>query len=179
MNRSYHHCYATYAIVVALVATISVSVSAQDTVTVKWVANATTFTTTSGETIALLGISIPKKQAYTGKDCRDVLKNLIQGKTVVLVKDSIAKKNAYYVFLNDELINLSMLKQGAAIAAHDKHSRSSEFKAAYNQAQYEKVGNWHDIEKLKEAVQCEGITQKNKPCKRKTRNPSKKCDDHK
>lgn len=180
MNRSYHHHRAIHAsVVVALIATISVSVLAQDTVTVKSVENATTFTTTSGEIITLLGISPPKKQAYTTKDCRDVLRNLIQGKTVVLVKDSTSKKNAYYVFLNDELINLSMLKQGAATAASNKHSRSSEFKAAYYQAKNEKVGNWSDVEELKEAVQCEGITQKNKPCKRKTRNPSKKCDDHK
>lgn len=179
MNRSYHHCYATYAIVVALVATISVSVSAQDTVTVKSVENATTFTTTSGKIITLLGISTPTKQAYTPKDCRDVLRNLIQGKTVVLVKDSTSKKNAYYVFLNDELINLSMLKQGAATAASNKHSRSSEFKAAYYQAKNEKVGNWSDVEELKESVQCEGLTKKNKRCKNKTNDPSRRCHLHK
>lgn len=176
MNRSNLYHYAVRAsCVVALIATISASVFAQDTVTVKWVENATTFTTTSGETITLLGISIPNKQAYTGRDCRDVLKNLIQGKTVVLVKDSITKKKAYYVFLNDELINLSMLKQGAATCSCDIHSRLSEFTAAYHQAKNDKVGNWGDVE---ESVQCEGLTIKNKRCKNMTRDPSRRCHLH-
>jgi len=148
---------------------------------VRSVENAAMFITESGDVIHLLGISEPTREAYSRQECTDVLKKLIQGKRVIVSRDSLCEEDEWYVFLDSQLVNVIMLQQGAAAVSRQKHSRSDEFRAAYHTAKADAVGNWSRSQatELIEAVQCEGLTRKHEQCTRMTHDPSRRCWQHK
>lgn len=149
-----------------------------DTVTVKKVISGTTFVTTAGVTIKLLGISIPRSQAVTPEDSRGALAAMLDGNQVVVVDDSTCPRtNGFYVRANGVLVNVAMIEQGYAVADQRlKYSMRDAFLAAERNARASHVGA-HGTERST-AVQCSGITKKGTRCLRMTTSLSGKCWQH-
>lgn len=139
-----------------------------DTVTVKKVISGTTFVTTAGVTIKLLGISLPRSQVVTPEDSRQV----------VVVDDSTCPRtNGLYVRANGVLVNVAMIEQGFAVADQRlKYSMRDAFLAAEKAARASHVGA-HGTERST-AVQCSGITKKGTRCLRMTTSLNGKCWQH-
>jgi endonuclease YncB( thermonuclease family) len=161
--------------------TIAAASSIQrDTAVVRKVASLTSFTTASGEKITVLGIALPKSKAIDAEDAKLYLAGLIEGKTVVLVRDTALGPDTKgsklrYVYLDGRLVNREMIDDGFA-AANGRHSMSREFASAEKDARKYQKAAW-DTERLY-AIQCQGITQKGSQCSRTTRSLSGKCWQH-
>jgi micrococcal nuclease len=77
-----------------------------------------TFSTTSGETVRMLGINTPEIDRYYYDEARDMLDIMICGKQVILERD-ITERDRYgrllrYVYTDDLFINLEMVRRGYA-----------------------------------------------------------------
>jgi len=158
------------------------SARSQDTVTVKKVLSGTTFQTTTGEKIALLGLGVPTSRAIDAEDVKEHLATLLEGKTVVLVADSLAgpgKKGTKlrYVYLGDNLVNLQLVREGYATSSRKPaHSMITDFQSVEKEAKANQVGAYA-TEKPYE-VQCSAITRKGTQCSRMTRSLSGRCWQH-
>lgn len=160
---------------------LATPILAQDTVEVGKVTSGTTFTTSTGEKIILLGVGTPKSAVVDAEDIRTHLAILIEGQTVVLVADSLlpVRKGTRHcwVYAGGELINLRMVASGYASALKTpKHSKLAELMAAEKEARAEQSGAWST--ERSSAVQCSGTTKKGSRCLRMTTNPSGKCWQH-
>ncbi len=165
-------------IVLLLLLLITNTARGADTVTVKTVTSGTTFVTTTGITVKLLGITTPRSQAITPADARDALAAMLDGRQVAVVDDSTCpRSNGLYVYVNGTLVNMAMIEQGYAVAdQRPKHSMHDAFLTAEKAARASHVGA-HGTERST-AVQCSGITKKGTRCLRMTTGLSGKCWQH-
>ncbi len=172
---------------VAILLTLSVPYlsTAQDTVTVAKVIDGRTFTTTSGLTIVLLGVDLPrKKQAIDPGDAQEQLQKTIGGQQVVLVADTLSSQKAAkgntlprYVYHGEQLVNLFMIYYGYGnVASKPNHALLKEFKDAEAAARAKQMGAW--AKERSSATRCTATTQKGTQCKRMTTNLSGKCWQH-
>lgn len=107
-----------------------------------------TFKLSSGEKVRLLGIDAPENGKYYYKQATNKLRELVYGKNITLEADS-ADKDQYgrllrYVFVDDEFVNLEMVKQGYAQAfvVSDMKKYNNIFLEAENKSKEEKIGIW-------------------------------------
>lgn len=161
--------------------TAQAATPAADTVVVKSVTGGTAFTTQDGRTITLLGILTPKSQAISAADAKEHLAEMIEGKTVVLVADSLApadtkKARLRYVYSGGTLVNLAMIEQGYAAPSKTGHSMAETFREAHAEAKSSARGAY--ATERSSAVQCSATTKKGTQCKRMTTSLSGKCWQH-
>lgn len=118
-----------------------------------------TIITLKGERIRYIGIDTPetvhpfKDIEFYGKEASDKNKALVEGKTVELEKD-ISKTDRYgrtlaYIWLNNELINAMLVREGYAYAyTYPPDVKYSDyFLMLQKQAQDKKKGLWGDYNK--------------------------------
>ena len=166
---------------VLLFSCLSTSARAGDTVSVAKILGPDLIQLEDGTKIGLLGIATPKSRAVTKQDCIDHLSSLINGKTVVLVADTLGvdkkgKTLQRYVYLDGTLINMRMISDGYAAPSKTSHSLKADSATAFANAKSSQRGA-HATEKST-AEQCTAKTQKGTRCKRYTTNLSGKCWQH-
>ena len=118
-----------------------------------------TVVTSEGERIRYIGIDTPetvhpfKDVEFYGKEASDKNKALVEGKTVELEKD-ISKTDRYgrtlaYIWLNNELINATLVREGYAYAYTypPDVKYSNYFLVLQRQAQDNRRGLWIHLEK--------------------------------
>jgi len=117
-------------------------------VTVARIVDGDTFKLANGKSVRLLGIDAPEKRQYHHEKSKNKLKELIEGKQVVLEKD-VSNKDGIdrllrYVFVDDIFINLEMVRQGYAsayiVSPDVKYER--EILQAEVEARSSKLGIW-------------------------------------
>ncbi len=155
--------------------TAQAATPAADTVIVKSVTGGTAFTAQDGRTIT------PKSQAISAADAKEHLAEMIEGKTVVLVADSLApadtkKARLRYVYSGGTLVNLAMIEQGYAAPSKTGHSMAETFREAHAEAKSSARGAY--ATERSSAVQCSATTKKGTQCKRMTTSLSGKCWQH-
>lgn len=110
------------------------------------VADGDTFQLEGGKRVRLLGVDAPEFDRCGGSEAKEMLKNLILGKTVKLSEetgDAYGRSQAL-VYLNGELINRTVLASGWARTDYRKNSQRSQLTAAFHQAQQAKLGIFSD-----------------------------------
>lgn len=112
------------------------------------------------ETVRLIGIDAPElDQAPSGPQARDVLRGLVEGKTVRLETDVTVrdqnKRLLAYVFAGDLFVNLEMLRQGQALiyTVPPNVAHEEEYRKAQEEARLAGRGVWCD-RKQKEGQEC-------------------------
>lgn len=151
-----------------------------DTVIVKKVTGVNAFTTSTGDRITIIGIAMPKSKAIDADDAKQHLAGLVEGQTVVLVRDTATgpdKKGSKlrYVYVGGRLINKEMIDDGFAVAT-GKHSMAKEFVSAENESRKFHKAAW-GTERLY-SIQCQGTTRKGTQCSRMTTSLSGRCWQH-
>lgn len=152
-----------------------------DTVLVQEVTSGTTFKTADGTTFTLLGLAIPTSKAVSANEAKEHLATMIEGKSVVLLTDTLApadtrKSKLRFVYLGSTFVNLRMIEEGYATTTKANHSFSASFAEALTTARSSNRGA-HATERST-AVQCSGTTQKGARCKRTTTNLNGRCWQH-
>ena len=101
------------------------------------------------ETVRLIGIDAPElDQAPSGLQARDVLRGLVEGKTVRLETDVAVrdqnKRLLAYVFAGDLFVNLEMLRQGRALVSTvpPNVAHEEEYRKAQEEARLAGRGVW-------------------------------------
>ena len=130
--------------------------SGLEQVTITRVIDGDTVVTSEGERIRYIGIDTPetvhpfKDIEFYGKEASDKNKALVEGKTVELEKD-ISKTDRYgrtlaYIWLNNELINATLVREGYAYAyTYPPDVKYSDyFLMLQRQAQENRRGLWID-----------------------------------
>ncbi len=103
----------------------------------------------NGETVRLLGINAPDKGEYYYHDAKDSLAQLIQGKHVRLESGPEDRdkynRSLRYVFLDDTLINVEMIKQGNAntFILNEDDEHYLDLMKAQKYAKDSKLGIWN------------------------------------
>lgn len=133
--------------------------SGLEQVTITRVIDGDTVVTSEGERIRYIGIDTPetvhpfKDIEFYGQEASDKNKALVEGKTVELEKD-ISKKDRYgrtlaYIWLNNELINATLVREGYAYAyTYPPDVKYSDyFLVLQRQAQDNRRGLWIHLEK--------------------------------
>lgn len=118
----------------------------------------------NGETVRLLGINAPEKGQPYYEESTNRLKQLIEGKEVILEKD-VNDKDQYgrllrYIFLNDENINVKLVRKGLATAyiIPPNIKYEAELKEAENEAKNSEINIWRQPEQQGECDnRCIGI----------------------
>lgn len=117
----------------------------------------------NGETVRLLGINAPEKGQPYYEESTNRLKQLIEGKEVILEKD-VNDKDQYgrllrYIFLNGENINVKLVREGLAtvyiIPPNTKYE--AELKEAENEAKNSKINIWRQPKRGECDNRCIGI----------------------
>jgi len=102
----------------------------------------------NGKTVRLLGINTPEKGQPYYEESTSRLRELIEGKEVILEKD-VDDKDQYgrllrYIFLNSENINVKLVREGLAtvyiISPNVKYK--TELRKAENEAKNSKINIW-------------------------------------
>ena len=115
----------------------------------------------NGETVRLLGINTPEKGQPYYEESTNRLRELIEGKEVILESD-IDDKGQYgrllrYIFLNGENINVKLVEEGLAtvyiISPNMKYE--TELKNAENKAKKLKLNIWKPPEQQEEKNICD------------------------
>ena len=153
---------------------------ARDTVTVKKVTGVNGFTTATGEKITLLGVAAATSKAIDADDATGHLAGIVEGETVVLVRDTTLgpdKKGSKlrYVYVDGRLVNRELIDDGYAVAS-GKHSMAKEFASAEKESRKQRKAAWGS-ERVS-AIQCQGITKKGTQCSRSTTSLTGKCWQH-
>ncbi len=109
-----------------------------------------TFDIASGERVRMIGIDTPERGEFFYKEASNRLKELIEGKEVVLTKD-ISETDRYgrllrHVYCNGAWINKQMIDEGfARLATFPPDVAHVEiFKRSQQKARKDKVGLWRD-----------------------------------
>ena len=117
----------------------------------------------NGETVRLLGINAPEKGQPYYEESTNRLKQLIEGKEVILEKD-VNDKDQYgrllrYIFLNDENINVKLVREGLATAyiIPPNTKYEAELKEAENEAKNSEINIWRQPEQGECDNRCIGI----------------------
>jgi len=120
----------------------------ENKVTVARVIDGDTVELRSGESVRLLGIDAPEKNQYYHDDATKRLRQLVEGKKVVLEKD-VNNRDRYgrllrYVYVDGLFVNLEMVKEGyAALFTTPKNVKYlNEFQKAENEAKEKGIGVW-------------------------------------
>lgn len=115
---------------------------------VDYVVDGDTVELRSGERVRLIGINTPEMGQSYSVEAKNKLKELIEGKEVVLEKD-ITDKDQYgrllrYIWLGDALINLNMVKLGYAnsYTYPPDVKYQDQIVAAEKEAREKKIGLW-------------------------------------
>jgi micrococcal nuclease len=102
----------------------------------------------NGKEIRLIGIDAPERGMPLYKKSRNKLRELIEGKEVIL-KEDVEKKDRYgrllrYVFVDDIFVNLEMVRSGYANAyiVYPNTKYEEEFIKAEATAKRSKLGLW-------------------------------------
>lgn len=153
---------------------------ARDTVTVRKVTAVNGFTTAAGERITLLGVAAAKSKAIDADDATQHLAGIVEGETVVLVRDTTLgpdKKGSKlrYVYVAGRLVNRELIDDGYAVAT-GRHALAGEFASAEKESRKQRKAAW-GTERVA-AIQCQGITKKGTQCSRSTTSLSGKCWQH-
>jgi len=117
----------------------------------------------NGETVRLLGINAPEKGQPYYEESTNRLKQLIEGKEVILEKD-VNDKDQYgrllrYIFLNDENINVKLVREGLATAyiIPPNIKYEAELKEAENEAKNSEINIWRQPKQGECDNRCIGI----------------------
>lgn len=104
---------------------------------------------TDGKKVRLLGIDAPEKRQYYYEESTDRLKQLAEGKKVILEKD-VSNRDRYgrllrYVYVDGLFVNLEMVKEGYAfVFITPKNVKYlNEFLKAENEAKTRGIGIWN------------------------------------
>ncbi len=132
-------------------------------VTVVRVIDGDTFRLANGKTVRLIGIDAPEKGQYYYEEAREKLKELIEGKKVVLEADisNSDKLNRLlrYVFVNNLFVNLELVKEGYAnvyiVSPNEKYS--SELLKAEEYARKNKLGLWNKFSEFSKCIKVENF----------------------
>lgn len=122
---------------------------------VKRIVDGDTIELADGRKVRYIGVDTPetkhptKKQECFGQEASQRNQELVEGKTVKLEKD-ISETDRYgrllrYVWVDDQLINLTLVKEGFAAASSypPDIARQAEFRQAEQLAREAEVGLWH------------------------------------
>jgi endonuclease YncB( thermonuclease family) len=148
MNRSTSPTWVWLSAILALASTVSSSVSAQERATVAKILDHSTIVVSKNEKITLIGVDTPPTGAFTVRDAKDHLDDLLRGKEVMLVADpNVADpkgSKARYVYLNGDLINQRVISEGFAAVRRTggEFTKLETFLEAENNARRMKVGAW-------------------------------------
>jgi len=173
----------------------TVNLTAADTLRVSRVTGVDSFVLEDGSTIGLLGITKPDGTGVTTAACVEHLRGLIEGKQVLLERDTTVidvegKVPQRLVYLDGTLINLQMITDGYARPSSTPHQLSGSFAAAHTAARTAGVGAWSVREAPPTRIsarndsesstsrQCSGTTQRGTRCKRMTTDGSGRCWQH-
>jgi len=117
-----------------------------------------TFEIESGEKVRLIGINAPELSDIFGKEAKEHLSQLIDGKTVDLQSDNISKdRDRYsrllrYVLIDGIDINKQMISEGFASAYLKYHfGKANDYKQAQLSASSGNIGMWGN-EKKEEVI---------------------------
>jgi len=120
----------------------------QEKYTVKRVIDGDTFVLNNKQKVRLLGIDTPEKGEFYYKEATERLKDLVEGKKVLLKKD-VSDKDRYgrllrHVYLDDLWINAIMIKEGYArfVIYRPDISHVDKFKKLERDAKKNKLGIW-------------------------------------
>lgn len=154
----------------------------RDTATVAEVVNGTTFKTTDGRRIVLLGIRFPRTLAITEADAKKHLDELIGGRRVILVRDTTLdalgdSKDERFVFADGMMVNVRMLKDGyAGLTRTSEHAAREQFTVASAEARALERGVWG--RERARPVRCSHVNAMGEHCRETTRNLSGRCIGH-
>jgi len=101
----------------------------------------------NGKAVRLLGIDTPEKNELFYEEAKNTLKQLVDGKRIVLVRD-LENKDKYgrllrYVFVGKIFVNVEIVKKGYSISkAVPTMKYFSEFNKAEKKAREEGLGIW-------------------------------------
>jgi len=111
-----------------------------------------TFELENGKKVRLIGINTPEVDEYYYAEAKNRLKELVEGKWVILEKD-IENKDIYdrllrYVYIDDLFVNLILVEEGYAKAyPYEPNIRyKSEFANAENEAKSNSISMWAPIQ---------------------------------
>lgn len=105
-----------------------------------------TFLTDKNEKIRLIGVDAPEINEKCYREAKNILKELIEGKLVKLEKDTKETDKfgrlLRYVYINDTLVNLILIKEGFAYFYMDNFNMkySKELYEAEKYAKENKIG---------------------------------------
>ncbi|OFV68312.1 MAG: micrococcal nuclease [Candidatus Syntrophoarchaeum caldarius] len=112
----------------------------------------------NGERVRLLGINTPEMGQPYYEEATNMLKKLIEGKTVMLEKD-VEDKDKYgrllrYIYIDDRFVNLELVREGYAnvyiIPPNTRYS--DDFEKAEEEAKNAKRGIWQQSEGLSKCI---------------------------
>jgi endonuclease YncB( thermonuclease family) len=131
----------------ALALTVGASAFSQERVTVSKVLDHSTILVSKNEKITLIGIGKPPTGAFTVRDAKDHLDEILRGKEVMLVADpnvpDAKGSKARYVYLNGDLVNQRLISEGfAGVVREREFSKIESFVEAENVARRMKIGAW-------------------------------------
>jgi micrococcal nuclease len=150
--------YIRYILALVIIGIISISGCVTEHETISKVIDGDTVKLATGETIRLLGINAPEKGQPYYEEATSRLKELIEGKIVILERDA-EDKDQYgrllrYIFLNNENINVKMIKEGYAnvyiIPPNTKYE--TELREAEDEAINANRGMWPTPENLPKCI---------------------------
>uniref|UniRef100_A0A7J2TJL6 TNase-like domain-containing protein n=1 Tax=Archaeoglobus fulgidus TaxID=2234 RepID=A0A7J2TJL6_ARCFL len=104
----------------------------------------------NGELVRLLGINAPEKGQKFYEEAKKRLKELVEGKEVLLEKDR-EDKDRYgrllrYVYVDGKLVNVLLVREGLAFAMAEGLKYERDFKEAEKFAREQKLGIWRDLD---------------------------------
>ncbi|HVK37782.1 MAG TPA: thermonuclease family protein [Candidatus Kapabacteria bacterium] len=133
--------------ILAIASAVSASVSAQERVTVSKVLDHSTIVVSKNEKITLIGVDKPPTGAFTARDAKDHLDEILRGKEVMLVADpNVADAKgakSRYIYLNGDLVNQRVISEGfAGVRRGGEFTKLEAFLEAENVARRMKIGAW-------------------------------------
>lgn len=147
MFRSTTPVWAWLSAVLTLALAVSASASAQERVTVTKVLDHSTILVSKNEKISLIGVDKPPTGAFTSRDAKDRLDEILRGKEVLLVADPTVVDakgiKSRYVYLDGDVVNQRVISEGFAGVRRDvEFTKLDAFLEAENVARRMKVGAW-------------------------------------
>lgn len=134
-------------VVLALALAVCASASAQERVTVTKVLDHSTILVGKSEKIMLIGVDKPPTGAFTVRDAKDRLDQILRGKDVMLVADPTVVDakgtKSRYVYLDGDVVNLRLISEGfAGVRRGIEFTKLETFLEAENVARRMRVGAW-------------------------------------